>query len=1273
MRYQVGGSLHTNDPTYVIRQADEQLYASLKAGDFCYVLNSRQMGKSSLLQRTSHRLKQEGHKCIYLDVTRLGSDDTTAEKWYKGIIISLFYSLNLGENVNLQQWWEMQAGLSPVQKLHQFVEEVLLANLIHSNSASEGKIDEQNDQVKRIFIFLDEIDSLLSLKFPVNDFFAWIRHCYNQQAHNPKFQHLGFALFGVASPSDLIADKTRTPFNIGKAIELHGFQLHEATPLLRGLEGIVNQPEAVLREIISWTGGQPFLTQKLCQLIVKTALDISTQTIYPPPETEISWIEELLHKAKLSLLVESQIIQHWESKDEPEHFRTIRNRLLFNEQRAGRLLGLYQHILQAEATEFFIPIGDSQEQTELLLSGLVEKRNGYLRVKNPIYLRIFNLDWVIRQLDNLRPYSQAFNAWVVSRYQDESRLLRGHALQEVLDWTGHKSLSDLDYRFLAASQELESREVQQKLKAERLKEIEARLSSEQKNARRIKWLLLGMTIKFLVASVLGCILFYQYQQGLSSEVKAIASAANGSFKSRQHLNALVQAIQARLKFQQLHLGNKNPLDIQTTQALEQAVYGADEFNRLSGHQGIVLGVDFSPDGKLIASSSGDRTVKLWQRDGTLVRTITHTTTLQSVRFSPDSRLIAVAGIDGIVRLWTIDGRLLTIFKGHKSAVWRVAFSPDGQILASASGDFSVKLWRLDGSLIRTLKHERGVWGIAFSPDGQILASAMVGGTNKLWRLDGTLIKTFTAGKPTIWSLAFSPDGQTFVSGGADNVVRLWSRDGILLRTFQGHTSEVLSVAFSSDGQMITSAGADKTIKLWRVDGTLIRTFQGHGSNIQTIAFSADRQIIASAGHDNTIRLWRVNPPLTKLLNGHHEMVWRAAFSPNGQILASVAGKDIKIWRRDGSLVKTITQEDSRMLSLSFSPDGQTLAVVGSGGAVRLWQLETNKRTILKGNGIGLLAITYSPDGKWLATVGFDGKLRLWQRNFNGQFQLHQIIPVHTARIWDIAYSPDGQFIASASGDGSVKLWKWGNEGGRRQEAEGRRSKDSTLTDLEPLNSRKERETDATVGVLNPCFIKSPAVTDSAALASLRSRSVSQRASRSLPPASCPLPPAFLNNKRLLEKPDKILAGHSSEVFGVAISPDSQFIASSSGDGRLRLWRRDGALVRIFDGKSLGLTRVAFSPNGETLAAAGFDNTIKIWKIDGTLLTTLNGHTSNVSTVAFSPDGKILASGGDDQLVILWDLQQILHLDLVKTGCDWVRDYLHTNTAIEKTNRSICKF
>ncbi|MEH2068921.1 MAG: hypothetical protein V7K47_12295 [Nostoc sp.] len=173
-------------------------------------------------------------------------------------------------------------------------------------------------------------------------------------------------------------------------------------PLLEGLEEVVNEPQAILLYIIHWTKGQPFLTQKLCDLVVQVALESSKETIDIPNGTEGYWIEQL---------VRSRIIQRWEFQDEPEHLRTIRNRLLYNEHKTVKLLSIYQQVLQVEELRYrnpienLIPANDSEEQTELLLSGLVENYNGYLRVKNPIYRSVFNPQWVSRQLDNL-PFSR---------------------------------------------------------------------------------------------------------------------------------------------------------------------------------------------------------------------------------------------------------------------------------------------------------------------------------------------------------------------------------------------------------------------------------------------------------------------------------------------------------------------------------------------------------------------------------------------------------------------------------------------------------------------------------------------------------------------------------------------------------------------------------------------------------------------------------------------------------------------------------------------------
>ena len=849
-----------------------------------------------------------------------------------------------------------------------------------------------------------------------------------------------------------------------------------------------------------------------------------------PLGTESFWIENL---------VKTRIIERWESQDEPEHLRTIRDRIERNGQQAGRILGIYQQILQG----IKIKSDDSREQIELLLSGLVVKQEGILKIKNRIYQQVFNLQWAEKRLAALRPYSQAFDAWVASGQKDESRLLRGQALKDAQVWAQGKSLSDLDYLFFTASQEVDRKEVELRLEAERLKEVETRLVQEQK-ATRIQQFLLNANMAAL-------------QQSRLSEIKAIASASEALYASHQGLEALVQAIKAKQKLQQL--GSVEPeLEQKIDRALRQAVYSTTEFNHLTGHIADIWSVDISPDSNLIVSTGMDGAIKLWQRDGTLLKTLQDESVIVwSVKFSPDGQMIVSGHNDGSVKLWQLDENTPKIIAKYSTNARVVSFNIDGQIVASGHDNGVVNLCSLDGVLLGSFKHTKQVVTIIFVPDSQMIIT-QAEDVIYLWHENGTLLKKWVAHQAGISALVLSPNGQILASASQDTTTKLWNLDGTLLTTLTGHKAAVWDIAFSPDGKTIVTASGDKTVKIWSVEGTELSTLQAHRSTVRTIAYSPDGSYFISAGSDRVIRMWKPTHDLRTPVNAHSAAIFGVAISPDSSTIATASlDYTVKLWQRDGTLLKTLPHEAS-MFTAAFSPDGEILATGSNDSIVRLWQ-RGNKNwdkaellKILPAEGGLAFSLAFSSDGKLIAAGYGDGTVRLWHRDGT----LYNTL-TGQQEIAHIAFSPDGQLIASNGNSNQIKVWH----------------RDGTL-----LTTLAE----------NNAIVAGIAFSPDGQLIACCSSDTTIKLWK-------------YNSKDGVEsRSTKTFVAHNGVVSNIAWSSDGQFLASAGMDTTVKLWSREGQLITTLLGHSGSVWNVAVAPDGSFLASVGEDNTFIIWNLPSIL-------------------------------------------------------------------------
>lgn len=352
--YVVGGPVQPRRGCYVERAADRQLLDKLREGEYCNVLAPRQTGKSSLVARTAMRLREEGFGTAVVDLSQnIGREpEREAGRWYYGIAYRIVRDLRL--SVDLQSWWQEKKPLTPLQRLNEFFWEIVLAN-----------------SRAPIVIFIDSLEVAESLEF-TDDLFLAVSSCHDARAAEPDYERLRFALLGTVLPEEPGGGSRPRLYDIGRPIELSDFTFQEARPLCRELGLESGDAERALYRVFYWTGGQPYLTQKLCRAIARSSSGVDSDD-------------------DVDRLVESRFLAGNAPFSEP-NLRQMREQLGRRDKVAQTALRLYRRISRGRTVRYD---RHSPLHEYLRIAGLVrvcDERQ--LRVRNLIYGRVFTARWV---------------------------------------------------------------------------------------------------------------------------------------------------------------------------------------------------------------------------------------------------------------------------------------------------------------------------------------------------------------------------------------------------------------------------------------------------------------------------------------------------------------------------------------------------------------------------------------------------------------------------------------------------------------------------------------------------------------------------------------------------------------------------------------------------------------------------------------------------------------------------------------------------------------
>jgi WD40 repeat protein len=459
-----------------------------------------------------------------------------------------------------------------------------------------------------------------------------------------------------------------------------------------------------------------------------------------------------------------------------------------------------------------------------------------------------------------------------------------------------------------------------------------------------------------------------------------------------------------------------------------------EQSALSGHDNIITAIAVSPDNRYIVSGSRQSANQLilWDAaSGEQLQILQGRSVyeIETLAYSPDGTLLAATTTDGRLRLWDTD---LYTPREPLTGNQDIAFQPTGSLIAV--GGAALTLHDLTAETEETALQDTDslITNIAFGPDGARIAAVDAAGDLRIWDVaNHTEIARLTGWHSGgVNAVAFSPDSATLVTGGGDTFghlggVHLWNvREGVQLATLPVEHGAVQSMAVSPDGRTI-AVGTTNGVLEFR-DGTSGQTsssIEGHQGRILSVVFSPDGTAVASGGDDAAARLWDVMSGQQRAaLTDLGGPIRHLNLSEDGSLLPSEGVQDItELAGLDKFSVACTAGGADGVTSMLFSPDKKVVASAYWDNIVKLVDLSTGEETVtLRGHTGNIWSLAFSPDSRVIATASADRTVRLWDATTGQQLAL---LEGHTWDVNSVSFSPDARLLASGSADGTVRLWQ----------------------------------------------------------------------------------------------------------------------------------------------------------------------------------------------------------------------------------------------------------